>query len=192
MAKVKNKSLIYQVFKHIAPRDDLNDTVRKIINEYEIDNENDNDNDNDVSYHDSYNDSSDEEAKPRMTKAEKEKEALIFKVCELLGKHDYSLFSDGATDHLQNAIVSFIEFRKGIKKPMTERAIDLLIGKLKSMTPDIYKQIEILNQSIMNGWQGIFPLKEETQTVRRQTYQKQTKADELNEFYNMAAQFGEG
>ena len=71
MAKVKNKSLIYQVFKHIAPRDDLNQTVRNIINEYEIDNENDNDNDNDVSYHDSYDDSyhdSSKAPKPKKTK----------------------------------------------------------------------------------------------------------------------------
>ena len=29
------------------------------------------------------------------------------------------------------------------------------------MTDSVHEQIEILNQSIMNGWQGIFPLKEE-------------------------------
>lgn len=49
MSKVKNKKLIGQVFQHISPKDDLNETVRKIINEYENDNDNDNDNENDVS-----------------------------------------------------------------------------------------------------------------------------------------------
>lgn len=56
LKKVKNKGLICKVFQHISDYDTLNDTVKKIINEYEIDN--DNDNDNDVSYHDSYHDSS--------------------------------------------------------------------------------------------------------------------------------------
>lgn len=93
------------------------------------------------------------------SKSEKDAEALVLKVCELLGKHDYSLFTKG-TPELQNAIVSFVDFRKGIKKPMTDHAIDLLIQKLKGMTTDIGEQVEILNQSIMNGWQGIFPLKE--------------------------------
>ena len=53
MTKVKNKSLIYQVFDHITDRDDLNETVLKIIDEYEKENEKDNDNENEVSYTDS-------------------------------------------------------------------------------------------------------------------------------------------
>lgn len=50
MSKVKNRKLISEVFDYIEGKDDLNDTVRKIINEFE--NDNDNDNDNEVSYHD--------------------------------------------------------------------------------------------------------------------------------------------
>ena len=53
MTKVKNKSLIYQVFDHITDREDLNETVRKIISEYENENDNENDNDNEVSCNDS-------------------------------------------------------------------------------------------------------------------------------------------
>ena len=68
-----------------------------------------------------------------------------------------------ANPALNQAIIQFVEFRKSIKKPMTEHAVDLMIKKLQKMTPDIEKQIEIINQSILNGWQGIFPLKEETQ-----------------------------
>lgn len=195
MERVKNKTLIDAVFLHLQGRDGLNVTVKKIVNEYinnnKIHNDNVNDNDNDRTDNESYNDSFEDEPKPKKSKAEKEREAIVLKVCEMLGKHDYDMFSDGAAD-LQNALVSFVEFRKGIKKPMTDKAIDLLIGKLKGMTPFIYTQIDILNQSIMNGWQGIFPLKIEAQTGGRQPYQKQTKADELNDFYNMAVQFGKG
>lgn len=73
MSKVKNKSLISEVFCHISDKDDLNATVKKIINEFQNENQNDNDNDNanendndndndndvsyPVSYHDSCNDS---------------------------------------------------------------------------------------------------------------------------------------
>ena len=193
MERVKNKKLIESVFLHLHGKDGLNVTVKKIIDEYINNNDiyNDNDNDNDRTDNESCHDSSKGEQLSRKTKAEKEKETLILKVCEFLGKHNYSLFSDGA-EELRQAIVSFVEFRKGIKKPMTERAIDLLIGKLKNMTPDTHKQIEIINQSIMNGWQGIFPLKEEMQTARRPPYQKQSKADELNDFYEMAATWAEG
>jgi hypothetical protein len=69
IAKVKNKRLIASVFDYIASKDDLNETVKKIINEYEINN--DNDNDNDVSYHDSYNDSLNEPEPPAKPKKEK-------------------------------------------------------------------------------------------------------------------------
>ena len=93
---------------------------------------------------------------------------------------------------LNQAILSFIEYRKGMKKPMTDHAVDLLINKLNGMTQYIPEQIEILNQSIVNGWQGIFPLKENQKTIKQTNYHKQTKAEELDDFYHMAAQFGEG
>jgi predicted phage replisome organizer len=60
---------------------------------------------------------------------------------------------------LNEAILSFIDFRKGIKKPMSDKAIELMLKKLSGMATDVSEQIEILNQSIINGWQGIFPLK---------------------------------
>lgn len=62
---------------------------------------------------------------------------------------------------LNDVLIAFIEFRKKIKKPMTEQAVKLLISKLNKMTDSIDEQIEILNQSIMNGWQSVYPLKED-------------------------------
>lgn len=74
-----------------------------------------------------------------------------------------------ADDDLNNAIISFVNFRKRIKKPMDETAIGLLIEKLNKLSPDIVTQIEIINQSIVNGWQGIFPLNEGTVKAKPQT-----------------------
>lgn len=75
---------------------------------------------------------------------------------------------------LNNAIYDFIEFRKGIKKPMTERAIELLMKNLNGLSESLDEQVEIINQSIVNGWQGVFPLKRE-QTRKQYGQQQQPK-----------------
>ena len=67
-----------------------------------------------------------------------------------------------ADDDLNSAIVAFVDFRKKIKKPMTERAVQLMIDKLQKLSPNTNDQIDIINQSILNGWQGIFPLKNDS------------------------------
>lgn len=60
---------------------------------------------------------------------------------------------------VQNAIYEFIKMRKTIKKPMTSRALNLLLNKLDKLASDNNTAIEILNQSILNCWQGIFEIK---------------------------------
>ncbi|WP_052350582.1 DUF4373 domain-containing protein [Paenibacillus gorillae] len=64
---------------------------------------------------------------------------------------------------LSDTLESFIEFRKKIKKPMTERAITLLLNELNKLASNDDDKIAILNQSILNSWQGIFALKEKTE-----------------------------
>ena len=61
---------------------------------------------------------------------------------------------------LITSLESFIEFRKKIKKPMTDRAITLLLGKLDKLSTSDEEKIAILDQSVFEGWQGIFPLKQ--------------------------------
>lgn len=74
-------------------------------------------------------------------------------------------------EKLNQAMIDFVEYRKKIKSPMTDRAVDLMIGKLDSMTADNNEKIAILEQSIVNGWKGVFPLRNEN-----------TKKTEDNEF----------
>ena len=54
---------------------------------------------------------------------------------------------------------AFEEMRKKIRKPMTVYAKKLIIKKLLTMEDD---PNDILEQSIMNSWQGIWPLKNGT------------------------------
>lgn len=79
------------------------------------------------------------------------------------------IYSD--VPELNEAIIAFIDYRKSIKKPMSDRAITLLLGKLNKMSNSVQEQIEILNQSILNGWQGIFPLKNDSGTGKKASFQ---------------------
>lgn len=60
---------------------------------------------------------------------------------------------------LRNSLKEFLKMRKSIKKPMTDRAMNLLINKLDRLGSNDNEKIEILNQSIFNSWQGVFELK---------------------------------
>jgi phage replication O-like protein O len=51
---------------------------------------------------------------------------------------------------------SFKEYRKKIKKPLTEKAIELTIKKLIAYHAKGHNVNEILETSIVNGWTGIF------------------------------------
>ena len=59
---------------------------------------------------------------------------------------------------VMNGIEEFKDFRKKIKKPMTDRAVELFVSKLKKLSSDPDEQLEIINCSIMHGWTGIYPL----------------------------------
>lgn len=60
---------------------------------------------------------------------------------------------------LISALKDFLKMRKSIKKPMTDRAMTLLLNKLDKLGSNDNEKMEILNQSIFNSWQGIFELK---------------------------------
>lgn len=60
---------------------------------------------------------------------------------------------------LRNTLKEFLKMRKSIKKPMTDRAMTLLINKLDKFGSNDNEKIEILNQSIFNSWNGIYELK---------------------------------
>jgi len=71
---------------------------------------------------------------------------------------DFSFFFQSSK--FTDTMIEFIQHRKNLKKPMTERAIKLLLSKLFGFAgQNTDKAVEILEQSILNGWQGVFELK---------------------------------
>ena len=82
-------------------------------------------------------------------KKEKEKKTNIDKIIEAYTKNDL----------LVEAIRDFIKMRSTIKKPLTDRALKGILNKLDNFTNNDLDKIEILENSIMNCWQGVFELK---------------------------------
>ena len=60
---------------------------------------------------------------------------------------------------LVEAIKDFIKMRKTIKKPITDRGLKMILNKLDQYGNDDLEKIEILENSIVNCWQGVFELK---------------------------------
>lgn len=83
---------------------------------------------------------------------------------------DFLIKNNFENEELKQTVYEFIKMRKAIKKPLTTRGLELMINKLKKITSNTNEQIQILNNSIMNNWLGIFPLKEEEKQKEKVEY----------------------
>lgn len=61
---------------------------------------------------------------------------------------------------MKNAIYEFIKYRKSVKATLTTLALKKNLNKLNNISSSDKEKIAILENSIMNGWKGIFPLNE--------------------------------
>lgn len=65
------------------------------------------------------------------------------------------------TAEVQEAWKGYCDMRTKIRKPMTERAAQMIVNKLADLSKgDSGTAALILMQSEMNSWQGVFPLKQ--------------------------------
>lgn len=96
-----------------------------------------------------------------ITENNKGKEKKVKEIKESKDKEPSVIETYTLNYELIETLNSFIDFRKKIKSPMTDHAIKLFLGKLDKLSNSDSEKIEILNQSIMNGWKGLFPLKKD-------------------------------
>lgn len=92
------------------------------------------------------------------------------------------LAENNCSEELESSIRDFIDMRKTIKKPMTSKALELLIKNLDKLTNLEEEKIAILNQSIEHGWQTVYPLK--TNNMRNSSkgeIKEEEKQEELKE-----------
>lgn len=188
MARVKNKKLIQQVFSHVRRRsdwDDLNATVKKIVSDYinqnDITNHNNNDNNNNSTGDDSFHDSSNDSQK-KPSKAEID--AFFDSIWKLYPvKKGKGQVSDTKRKELYK--IGFDEIARAIDRYLDELKKDADWRKPQNGSTFFNSgHVDYLDKNFV-------PQEVQTQTVRRTGYQKQTKADELNDFYNMTREWAE-
>ena len=63
------------------------------------------------------------------------------------------------SEKFEQTFYDFLKMRKKIKKPATEKAIELLLNKLEKIDNE-EKAIKMLEQSILNNWQDVYEPKE--------------------------------
>lgn len=90
---------------------------------------------------------------------EKPKKAAVRKTAEPVIYYPNDTVLDGA-------FKAYVQMRVKIKKPMTDRAIELAMKELEKLSGgDADTAVAILEQSILNSWQGLFALKDRQQKV---------------------------
>ena len=80
-------------------------------------------------------------------------------------------------EELQEPLREYVKMRKAIKKPITTHGLELALKRLSELTSDTSVAVKIINQSIMNSWQGLFELKPENKTnafvIKTRNYSKE-------------------
>ena len=84
-------------------------------------------------------------------------------------KKDKRINTIGDKSPLEIAIEEFKKMRKTIKKPMTDRAVELMLKDLDKLAKTDDEKVAILNQSIANSWQSVYPLKTNNTTSNFKT-----------------------
>lgn len=65
-------------------------------------------------------------------------------------------------ERLNQAILDFISYQKSREKPMSDKAVEIMLRELREMSPDVDKQIKILEQTISRRWAWIHPIDNST------------------------------
>ena len=97
------------------------------------------------------------------------------------------------SEELQAKMAEWITYKMERKEGYKEQGMKSLLRQVENNALKYGDRAvcELIEMCMASGWKGIIFDKLEKQPSR-QGYQKQTKADELNDFYAMAASFGEG
>ena len=82
---------------------------------------------------------------------------------------------------LQETIIDFMKMRKSIKKPVTERALKGILNKLDKLATTDDIKIKILENSIENCWQGVFPLKDNLSNYNSNKHQDNNNSNILED-----------
>lgn len=105
-------------------------------------------------------------AKRSQNKPEEAKESQSEPTLHNITLHNTTLHDitqqDNEPTALEIALGEFKQYRKEMKKPLTPLAETKLMNQLQTLSNgDEAVMVQIIDQSIRNGWQGVFPLKDQ-------------------------------
>ncbi len=70
------------------------------------------------------------------------------------------VFPENYSEKLKESFLDFIQNRKELKKPVTQRAFSGLVNKLDKLSGgNEHEALEIIENSLINGWAGLFAVK---------------------------------
>ena len=113
------------------------------------------------------------------------------KVSKTAKRQSYDEQIEAYTDNedLRQALKAFIQMRKMIKKPLTDYALELILKKLDKLAKDDETKTEIVNQSVVHSWQGVFELKEQNFNKPDIKEQVQPEEKHMEDFRNEDGSF---
>ena len=97
--------------------------------------------------------------------------------------------ADRVSPALDEALNEFARMRNTMKAPLTEHAKKLLLTRLDKLAPDTETKVAMLNQSIENGWKGVYPIHDDMQRVGPRSNRR---SEELDQMRQMSADWANG
>lgn len=108
-----------------------------------------------------------EKAKDKVKEKDKE-------IKEKVNQKESGLAPYGLSSDLEAEVKNFIAARKQMRKPMTDRAIELFIKRVQTLGNSDAERIAMIQTAIERGWQTVYPPKDEKP--------KATKPNRFNTF----------
>ena len=129
---------------------------------------------------------------------EEEKERDIERDKESVRETTHTIFKRLLPDYiishgLQEKMTEWIAYKMERKEPYKEQGMKSLLRQIENNSINYGDKAvcDLIDESMANGWKGIIFDRLKKQVARPSNYQKQTKAEELDDFYRMAAEWSE-
>ena len=90
------------------------------------------------------------------------------------------------SERFKQAFSDFLEMRKSIKKPATNKAIEMIMIKLEKLNSE-EKAIVMLERSIINNWQDVYEIQERGNDGSK-NYKPNNKREVITRDYNEGAE----
>lgn len=107
-----------------------------------------------------------------LNKKERKKEETVIHSNATKGSNGKTVYADiisayTSDPELRDILFEFIKMRKLIKSPMTDRALRSLLKKLDELASTNADKIATVEQSIVNNWKSVYPLKKDAANKQR-------------------------